>query len=122
MKTDQNVHSIVEGILKYLEEKGSLDLLPQVAKALTKQSWVKVDPNLAIVFSKIKLDSTQLQNIKQSLSVYLDRPIRLKSRIDKSIIAGIKIEIAGQVLDATVNRKLKELKTKVTYDWYLKIY
>lgn len=116
MKSDQKITSIVDGILEYLKDQGSLDLLPSVAEELTQRSWSAIDPSLAIIFSKQKLAKTQLDKIKTSLSKYLDRPIRLKTRLDKSIIAGFRVEIAGTVIDATVNKKLNELKTKAIYE------
>ncbi len=116
MKSDQRVDSIVDGILDYLKDQEALDLLTDVAEELTQRSWSVVDPNLAIIFSKIKLSESQLDEIKKSLSSYLGRPIRLKTRLDKDIIAGFKIEVAGTIIDATVNKKLNELKNKVIYD------
>jgi len=116
MKSSQIVNQIVSGIVAYLEEKKSLDLLPQISKELTKQSWVKIDPNLATVSTRFKLNQNQLKEIKTNLSNYFKRPIRIKSIQDSSIIAGLKITIAGQEIDATVNRQLKELKSKLLYD------
>jgi len=116
MKFYNKTDSIVEGFLSYLEEEKLLDLLPEVAKKLSQQSFVRIDPNLAVVSSSVKLDKKQTDQIKQHLSRYLNRSIRIKAKIDKSIIAGLKIEVAGQMIDSTVNRKLKELKTQVIYD------
>ena len=116
MKSQAQIDSIVNGILSYLQEKKALDLLPEVAQSLIKQSFLKIDPNLAIVSSSVKLDSSQRQQIKASLSKLYQRPIRLKTKLDRSIIAGLKIEIAGQVIDATLNRKLVDLKHQVIYD------
>jgi len=116
MKSDHQIQAIVNGIISFLEEKKSLDLLPEVANELIKQSFFRVDPNLAVVSSPIKLSTTQTSSIKQILSQQFDRPIRIKTKIDKSIIAGLKIEVAGLVVDGTVNRKLQELKTNVIYD------
>ena len=116
MKSQGQISAIVNGILTYLEEKKSLDLLPQVAKELIRQSFFRVDPNLAIISAPIQLSEDQISSIKTILSKQFKRPIRIKSVINKSIIAGLKIEIAGQVIDGTVNRKLKDLKINVLYD------
>jgi len=116
MKSQGQVNAIVNGILSYLEEKKSLDLLPAVAKELVNQSFFRVDPNLAIISAPIKLSKDQASSIKTILSKQFNRPIRIKSTIDKSIVAGLKIEIAGQVIDGTINRKLKDLKVNVLYD------
>jgi len=116
MKYFKKVDAIVEGVLDYLQSTKSLDLLPEVAKKLSQQSFVRVDPNLAIVSSSVKLTETQIQSIKQALSRYLSRSIKVKTKLDKTIIAGLRIEVAGQMIDGTVNQKLEDLKQKLIYD------
>ena len=115
MKDDNRVTAIVEGIIDYLKSIKALDLLPQIAQSLTRESWTKTDPNLAQIYSRISLTAAQLDQIKTYLSGYFKRPIRVKTYLDSSIIAGFKIKVAGRVIDATINRSLEELKTKVIY-------
>jgi len=115
MKPQSQIEAIINGLISYLEEKKSLDLLPQIAQELIKQSWVRIDPNLAIVSTPIALEPNQIQKIKTYLSKTLSRPVWVKAKIDKSIIAGLRIEIAGQVIDGTINRQLQELKQQVIY-------
>ena len=109
------IDAIVEGIISYLEENKALDLLPAIAQKIVKQSWVRVDPNLALVSSRISLTKPQTQKLQQILSKYLNRPIRVKNIVNRSIIAGLKINVAGQVIDGTINTKLKQLKNQVVY-------
>jgi len=116
MKSQVQIDAIVNGIISYLEDNQALDLLPLIAQELIKQSWVKIDPNLAVVYSAITLNAKQQANIKTHLSKILKRPIRLKTQVDKSIIAGLKIEVAGQVIDGTLNRQLQDLKQQIVYD------
>jgi len=116
MKSDLKVNQIVEGIVSYLTEKKSLDLLPSVAKELLKHSWVRFDPNLAVVSSRNKLTDDQLTQIKKILSVKYNRKIRIKFVPDRSIIAGFKIKIAGEIIDGTINKKLIDLQKQILYD------
>jgi len=116
MKDSQQIEAITEAIINYLELNRALDLLPQIAQKLTEQSWVKIDPNLALITAPIKLSPEQLKTVQSTLSLQLKRPIRVKSKLDTSIIAGFKINVAGKIIDATVNRRLKALKEKVIYD------
>jgi F-type H+-transporting ATPase subunit delta len=109
------IDAIVEGIISYLEDNKSLDLLPEIAQKIVKQSWVRIDPNQAFVHSRISLTKPQKQKIQQILSKHLKRPIRIKNLVDRNIIAGLKISVAGQVIDGTINTKLKQLKNQVVY-------
>lgn len=116
MKDDQQVIQIVNGIVDYLQSIKALDLLPQVAEKLTNAGWVKLDPELALVYCRIKLSPGQIKMIKTWLSRLYGRPIRIKTFIDPSIIAGLKINIGGKTIDATINRRLEDLKQQVIYD------
>ena len=118
MSSDQSIDNIVNGIVTYLKQIKALDLLPQIAENLKKLSWVKYDPDLATVYSAQPLSSTQIRELKTILSKYFKRQIRVKSRLDQSIIAGLKIHLAGQEIDATINRRLEDLKQQIIYDWY----
>lgn len=115
MKPDSKIDSIVRGILDYLESKKSLDLLPQVIEGLTKQGLNRVDPNMAVISSPVKLESDQVAQIRQILTKLFKRPIVIKTRIDRTIIAGFSIEVAGQVIDASVNKQLEEVKQQMLY-------
>ncbi|MCX6816375.1 MAG: F0F1 ATP synthase subunit delta [Candidatus Beckwithbacteria bacterium] len=116
MKDDNRVTAIVEGIIDYLKSIKSLDLLQPISQSLQEASWIKTDPDLAKVYSRVNLTETQFKLIKTYLSNYFKRPIRVKTYLDSSIIAGFRIKIAGRIIDATINRRLEELKTKVLYD------
>lgn len=116
MKEDSQINAIVDGIVDYLKSVKSLDLLPDVAQKLLEESWVKVDNSLAQVFSRVKLTAGQIKSIKIYLSRHFGQAVRVKTKIDPSIIAGFRINIAGRTIDATVNRNLEELRKKVIYD------
>jgi len=116
MKADSKVDSIVRGILDYLQVKKSLDLLPQVLEELGRQGLNRVDPNLALVKSPVKLEADQLAAIKQILTKNFGRPITVKTRIDKSIIAGFIIEIDGKLIDASLDKELETVKEQMLYD------
>lgn len=116
MKVNSQVNDIVKGIVDYMRSKQALALLPEVAEQLTRQSWLQVDPNLAVVSAPVKLTVSQQKALKAKLDVLLGRNMRLKTKIDPTIVAGIRIEVAGQVIDATINAHLKDLQEKIIYD------
>ena len=116
MKDFHQVEAITEAILDYLQANKSLDLLPQIAQKLTEASWVKIDPDLAQISAPIKLSPLQTKAVQDKLSKLFKRPIRVKTKIDPDIIAGLKISVAGKIIDATVNNRLKTLKEQIIYD------
>jgi F-type H+-transporting ATPase subunit delta len=116
MKDSSQVDLIVRGILDYLTSIKSLDLLPAIARRLEAESWIKVDPDLAQVYSRVKLSEKEISQISRRLSGYFQRPIRVETAIDPEIIAGLKIVVSGKTIDTTVNRRLEELKENLSYD------
>ena len=116
MRDTHQVEAIIDGIIDYLESIKSLDLLPVIAQKLTEQGWIRVDLGLAEVYSRIRLTTEQKTQIQMNLSRYFQRPIRVKNKIDPAIIAGLIINVGGKTINATVNRRLEELKKKVLYD------
>lgn len=116
MKDSQQIDSIISGIIDYLKTTKSLDLLPEIAEKLIQESWIKIDPDLARVYSPITLTKSQLQAIAKNLSLCYRHPIRVKAFIDKNIIAGFRIKIAGKTIDATINQRLEDLRKQVLYD------
>lgn len=115
MKDSHQVEAITEAILDYLQANKALDLLPLIAQKLTEASWVKIDPGLAQISAPVKLSPLQTKAIQGKLSKHFNRPIRVKTKIDPAIIAGLKIIVAGQIIDATVNNRLKTLKEQIIY-------
>ncbi len=116
MKDLNQIETIVDSIIEYLSSSQSLDLLPEIAKKLTEKSWVKIDPNLALISSAVKLSTVQQALVKKTLSQHFHRPIRIKTKLDPAIIAGLKINVAGKIIDATLNHRLESLKDQVIYD------
>lgn len=116
MKDSNQVETIVEAIIEHLTKSQSIDLLPEIAKKLTEKSWVKIDPNLALISSAVKLSKGQQDLVKRTLAHHFKHQIRVKTKIDPTIIGGIKINVAGKIIDATINRHLESLKEKVIYD------
>ena len=115
MKSNIKIDAVVEGIISYLKDQKAMDLLPEVAEKLNRQSWVRTDPNLAIVLSPVKLTGLQKNKIKKNLTSLFNRKITLKNKIDKSIIGGFQISVSGKTIDASINTKLKDLKNAVIY-------
>lgn len=116
MKDFQQIETITAAIIDYLQTNQALDLLPQIAEKLTQASWVKLDPDLAQVNAPIKLSHLQIKAIQIKLSHHFKRPIRVKAKLDPSIIAGLKISVAGKIIDATVDGRLQTMKEQLLHD------
>ncbi|MGL5821875.1 MAG: F0F1 ATP synthase subunit delta [Sarcina sp.] len=63
-----------------------------------------------IVKSVVPLTDEQYQNLLTRLERKYNKKIELTREIDKSIIAGLYIQVGDEFIDATVNTQYKEMK------------
>ncbi|MGL4740510.1 MAG: F0F1 ATP synthase subunit delta [Sarcina sp.] len=63
-----------------------------------------------VVKSVVPLTEKQYQNLLTRLENKYNRKIELAREIDKSIIAGLYIQVGDEFIDATVNTQYKEMK------------
>ncbi|BDQ04782.1 MAG: hypothetical protein KatS3mg084_0300 [Candidatus Dojkabacteria bacterium] len=64
------------------------------------------------VFTKIELNENLKKIVVQALGSYLGHAINIDDvvfNVDKSIIAGLKINIDSEIIDLTINYKLQEI-------------
>jgi F-type H+-transporting ATPase subunit delta len=63
----------------------------------------------AEVTSPIELDANTLNELKELFSQRYHRPIQVKTSIDSSLIAGIRVKIGDDVYDASIAERLKRI-------------
>lgn len=98
--------AIAAGFLRYLENAGKRALLPEVLAILQREVSPKL-PEL-IVESSVALSDTDKQEILRSLT---DREHsgNVQFRVNPALIGGLKITHGDQVLDLSVQNKLKKV-------------
>ena len=65
------------------------------------------------IYSTIPLSEDQISKFEKETGKLLKKRVELKNQIDKSILGGIKIQIDGKNIDASVRGRLDELKEKI---------
>jgi F-type H+-transporting ATPase subunit delta len=63
----------------------------------------------AEVTSSTALEASTVESLKESFSKRYDRPIDVKTKIDPSLIAGIRVKIGDDVFDASIAERLKRI-------------
>src|SRR3972149_819525 len=107
------VDDLVRAVIDYLKSKNQLELLPQVAEKLTRAGFTATDPNLATVTSATPLEAKQKQALQKTLAQIFDRPIRLKTIIDPVLIGGLRVSLAGKVIDTSLSGQLSRLNESI---------
>ena len=67
-----------------------------------------------IVYTTIKLTSTQLTAIEKKVSKLLNANVTLTNIIDNSILGGLKVQVEDYILDDSIKNHLLKLKEKIT--------
>ena len=65
------------------------------------------------LISSKKIDEKTLLDIEREISENIKHPIKLKSKIDESLIGGIIIQIGSLMIDTSVKNKLQKYKKEM---------
>ncbi len=92
--------------LKLLCERNFLNEFEGCCDTFRKR--YNADHNIAdaVVISAVALTNQQLEALKVKLATISGKKVALEQRIDKSVLAGIKVELEGKQLDGTVAGRL----------------
>ncbi len=73
---------------------------------------VKAHKNIleAKIVSATKLSDERIEQIRNKLSLNLNKTIEITTEVDKSLIGGLLIEIDGRIIDGTVKKKFTDIR------------
>ncbi|MBN7773070.1 F0F1 ATP synthase subunit delta [Clostridium aminobutyricum] len=63
-----------------------------------------------VIYSVEPLTGEQLEQFEQKTGKLLKKNVKLENKIDTTILGGVKVFIEGKVLDATIRKRLDDLK------------
>lgn len=66
--------------------------------------------SIGTIFSVDPLSKEQLEVFEQNTSKLLKKNVKLENKTDSTIIGGVRIFIEGKVIDATIRKRLNDLK------------
>lgn len=62
------------------------------------------------VLSAVEIPKTKITKLEKETGTLLKKKVELKNEIDPSLIGGVKIYIDGKLIDASIRRRLDDLK------------
>jgi F-type H+-transporting ATPase subunit delta len=104
-----------ENLVRVLAENRRVPLLPQIHalfETLSAEAEGRVE---ATVISAFALDTTQKQNIEQTLKRKFGREVNLTAEVDKDLIGGIVIRAGDLVIDGSARGRLRALASKLNH-------
>lgn len=93
-----------------LAERGAFASLDQVAAAYREIAEKERGIVVAEVTTAVPLDDKLRSTVTGKLSASLGRPVTLRERVDESILGGIRIKVAGRVLDGSLSSQVNAMR------------
>lgn len=63
-----------------------------------------------ILYSAVPVDKERLASFERKAGAAMGKRVRLESRVDKSLIGGVRIYVDGKLIDASLRSRLENLK------------
>ena len=107
------VHLYVLNFLKILCENGTLRELPGCARAYRIRYNAAHGILEATAITAIAMTAAQTEQLRQKLETITGKKIDLATKIDPSVLGGIRLDIEGTELDGTVQNRLATLRRNI---------
>jgi F-type H+-transporting ATPase subunit delta len=105
---------LLKRLLKLLEAKGRLGLLPAIGETFLRLEEERRQVKRARVVSAVPLSKEQLDALAKRLSARsAGKTYLLQNEVDASLIAGFRVEEDGFVTDTSLRHKLEGLRQRL---------
>ena len=106
-------NKLTENTLKVLSVNGRLEILSEVCKNYLDIISAQASVIKAEVTSAKKLKAAEVKKIADSLGKATGKKVDCETKIDESIIGGLKIKIGSKLFDDSIAGKLENLKLQL---------
>ncbi len=97
-------------ILEYLVEKNRLSYIRSIVAEYLKIYYAKNSIVEAEATFAIEPSTDQVEKLLGKLEKRTNKKVKLKTRVDKTILGGIVIRIEDEIIDASVKRELEAFR------------
>ena len=104
------IHAYVLNFLKILTEKGYMRHFSDCCKAF-EESYNHDNGILPVTaITAVSLDAAQAAKLTEKLSQICGKQVKLKNRVDPSVLGGVRLDYDGKQLDDTVSHRLDAVR------------
>lgn len=101
-------------IVTLMVERGLTDQIADLARVFGETAESRRGIVVVEVTTAIELNEGLRARLTEQLSAAIGRPVALREKVDGSILGGIRINVAGRVLDGTVTSQLEGVRQALT--------
>lgn len=113
-KAFQGVHPYVLHLLKLLCERSALALAPGALEQFKSLLYAQRGILPVEAISAVPLTEAQQEALKDKLSAKTGKTILLETKLDPSVLGGVKLRYEGKELDGTAAGRLTALRRALT--------
>ena len=105
-----NAHALTQKFLGLLAQNRRASALPAVVAAFQRLAAEKRGAVAAEVVTALPLSAAQKKGVAAALRKALGKDPEITTRVDPSILGGMKVRVGSRLFDASVKSKLDSLK------------
>ena len=105
--------AVVSKLLLLLAERDRLVLLPDVAAGYRERLLDHQNVVRAEVTSAVPLPDEVIAKLKRSLAQVTGRDVLIDTKVDGSILGGVKAQVGSVVFDGSVTRQLERMRARL---------
>ena len=99
--------------IEILTKKGREGILPEIAEAVREQYNELKNITSATLTTAVKVDSEVVKNIESKIKGK-EGSVEISTEVDPSILGGYILQIGDKVYDASVEKKINDLRKELT--------
>ncbi|MBQ7679516.1 MAG: ATP synthase F1 subunit delta [Butyrivibrio sp.] len=108
-----SVHPYVSNFIKILTERGMMREYAACIRYYRTSYNESHGIAEAVVTSAVALSREEEDRLRVRLEQMSGKRVKIRTRVDESVLGGLRVELAGRQLDGTVQGRLTELRKKV---------
>ena len=104
------IPDILLAILRMMISRGHVSALNGMARDYEELARGYRGESVAVVTSAVPLKEAETVALRAKLEKKLSKTVIMQFRVDPELIGGIRVEVAGRVIDGSIRNKLDEIK------------
>lgn len=107
---NERISKEMTNFLMILVDKGRVRHLPRIVRQYERLLLESHGLSRGVIYSAVKLSPEKLSSFEEKTSSLIGKKTRLENRVDKSLIGGVRIFVEGRLIDASVKKRLSDMK------------
>lgn len=104
---------ILDNFAQVLKQNGDIGRMDEIEQEFFTYEKEAKGIKMADVTSAHELSTNQEQEIIKELNEHIGGQVELRKKIDEGLIGGVVIRVGDELIDGSVKKNLKDLKSKL---------